>query len=159
MGNRDLNSRCAVMRGIHLKGLFAFSLLILTIFPLRFLYAEGGKTVVVKVSGGAVQYTTWTTQSDGSKVAKETGELKPGATLPSDTTLYIPEGVTVTLTRDGEQVELVGPVEYDVSSGEQSAYEEPGAGETGTSATPQAGGGDFDEQIPSQTQSCPSPPC
>ena len=161
MGNRNLNSRRAVMRGIHLKGLFIFSLLVLTAFPLRSLYAaEAGKTVVVqKVSGGAVQYTTWTIQSDGSKVAKETGELKSGATLPSDTTLYIPEGVTVVLTRDGEQVELVGPVEYDVSSGEQSAYEEPGAGEPSASTGLQAGGDDFDQQSPSQTKSCATPPC
>ena len=161
MGNRNLNSRRAVMKGIHLKGLFVFSLLMLTIFPLRSLYAaEAGKTVVIqKVSGGTAEYTTWTIQADGSKVEKEKGELKPGATLPSDTTLYIPEGGTVVLTRDGEQVELVGPVEYDVSTGEQSAYEEPGAGEQSTSTGPQAGGGDFDEQSPSQTKTCATPPC
>ena len=61
------------------------------------------------------------------------GEVSTGMTLPVDCALLIPVGSTVQLvTVAGEEIELTGPIDYDVATGEQSPY-------TGSPAVPAPG--------------------
>ena len=96
-------------------GFFIFALLTFQLMASPFLYATG--EVTVKEVSGSAQYVV--TKADGSQ---EEGEIEAGQVLPSDATILVPEGSEVVLIVDGKEIELIGPVSYDVASGEQAVY-------------------------------------